>query len=209
MNMPRKTILAACAFLSSGSYSVAAQGTSPLEQRSFLELARVSCAAQVDALSAVDTHTIDVLEAQTGGLDPNVPPNYHAVFDKFSVGTLMNAIQIGDITSYVAALNSDAPVSPEKHEKSSVTLDLVECLWITPEDRIVLGEFVEWGIESGNIPKEATVDDILYAINYSECIRHIEASRRILAIELDSSDAPNQVQAIYEDTIGSCEEAYK
>lgn len=180
-----------------------------MEMRTFLEIAQRFCAPETEILSKYDEHMITVLADQLAAKDPRIPEDQHSAFDKFGVGTLVNAVQIGDIGGYNAALRAGQPISTEMQSKSLALLDLVECLWVTQEDRVQLEEFVKWGVEIGEFPDEANVDDLLYATNYSECIRHNEASRRILAIDQGAPDAADQVQAIYEDTIGSCEEAYK
>ncbi len=202
-------LLTACAVALGNGISAWAAETTQLEQRSFLELARMSCSPEIDVLSKIDTSTIDALASQTGGLDPNLRQDIHTAFDKFAVGSFVNAIQIGDIAAYSGALQAGETISEDMYNKSKALLNLVECLWIVEEDRALLDEFMLMGVESGEFPEGTTSDDLLYAVNSSECVRHNEASRRILGIDPNSSDAANQVQAIYEDTYGSCEEAYK
>ncbi|WP_282168778.1 hypothetical protein [Ruegeria atlantica] len=204
MRISLLNLLVACT-VAAGSGPVAADKAEPLEQRNMLDLARGFCGSEIDAVSAIDDKVLGILANNTGGLDPRVDVDQHSAFDKFAIGALANALQVGDMAVYRSHLANGDPISARMRNKSIALLDLVDCLWITQEDRAHLEEFVNWGIENGDFPSDMKVDQLLSATNMSECTRMREFDRRTLALDPDTPDIVDQVSAIAEDTIGRCE----
>ncbi|MTI01859.1 hypothetical protein [Roseibium sp. RKSG952] len=199
------TALTALTFLNVAAY---AAETEPGEARNLLDVAHEICVPEFKTVFQFDEGFQDFLANELGQKYPLVSAEQHLAFDKYVIGSVINAKQLGDMTAYIDALKNGKTISDTTREKSSALLSLVECLRITTDDEKRLAEFIDVGVEAGNLPSHVNVESLLSAQNSAECMYTIEAGRRVLAVDASAADVSDQVQFILEDTAGRCEKDF-
>lgn len=190
-------------FLNAPTY---AAETEPGEVQSLLDVAHQVCAPEFKTAFHFDEGLRESFSNELGQKYPFVSTEQHLAFDKYVIGSIVNAIQLGDMAAYIEALKSRKSIPDAVRDKSLALLDLVECLRITPDDKKRLSEFVEVSVEAGNLPDHVSVETLLSAQTDAECMHAIEAGRRVLAVDANAAGVSEQVQLILEDTAGRCEE---
>lgn len=199
---------ATIAALALASTQVSAIGSDESTQRSLLDVAEEVCATEFIALFDYDEALSELLSNELGQRYPNVSDQQHKAFDKYVLGSVVNAIQQADISGYMGALTSGSPIPDAARSKSIALLDVVECLRITPSDKAALSGFVSVSVEAGNLPQHVDVDDLLSVQRMADCMHMIEAGRRMLALDASGIAVADDVQHIIEDTTSRCEETF-
>ena len=198
-----------------GTFAAAEEAGSN-EQLSFLEIARLHCSPQVEALLDADKEIANQATDSSMEWDSRIPDDQHIAFNKYSAWAVVAASQASAFLVQMYAIEEGEP-APEKWMKSYLPLlELSECMLLSQKERELFREAIIFLNNLEPIVKEMTEDEarasadhLLEKLEEVECKHWYEASRQIYEIEPGSKDAETKMWAALQDTIGQCEKKFE